>query len=327
MKWRLIVALTVLLLLACLLSVITGAAPLDIHAALSTDGTDRLVLVHERIPRTVLAATVGAALSASGLTFQAILSNPLADPYIIGVSGGAAVGGTLAMVLPFMRDLGAPAVSALAFLGGLSAVLLTWHLARDRTGRMRAYEVLLMGVVFNAFASAFVMFMKSVVRAEKAQEMLLWLMGTLSSDVRGFGAILASVSITVLGLAVLFRHSPALNALTLGEEDAASMGVDVERTTKVAFVASSLLVAAAVSVAGLIGFVGLIVPHAVRLISGLDHRVALPASAMLGAAFLVLADLATRTLFPVFETEAPVGILTALIGGPVFVWLLKRESP
>jgi iron complex transport system permease protein len=303
--------LAVLLGASVLLSLALGATPLDLLGALTGSApADRLVLLHERLPRTILAAIVGASLSASGLVFQAVLSNPLADPYVIGVAGGAALGGTLALVIPGIALLGHAGVSAAAFLGGLGAVALTWRLSRDRRGRMRAYEVLLVGVVFNTIASAAIMFLKSVVRAEKAQEMLLWLMGTLA--------------VALFALGMLFASAPALNALALGEEDAAAVGVDPGRTTRRVFLAGSLLVAAAVSVAGMIGFVGLIVPHAVRALVGSDHRVTIPGSALLGAAFLVLADLLTRLMFPVFDTEAPVGVLTALIGGPAFIWLLKR---
>jgi iron complex transport system permease protein len=189
---------------------------------------------------------------------------------------------------------------------------------------MRAYEVLLVGVVFNAFASAVIMYLKAVVRAEKAQEMLLWLMGTLSSDVRSPSALLGTAALVGLGSAAIWRIAPALNALALGEEDAARLGVNAGRTTRVVFVAGSLLVAASVAVAGLIGFVGLIVPHAVRALVGPDHRLAVPGSLLVGATFLVAADLCTRLLFPVFGTEAPIGVLTALVGAPAFVWLLKR---
>ena len=306
------------------LSFALGATSIDLSAALAGEGPDRQVLLSERLPRTLLAAAVGAALSAAGLAFQAILSNPLADPYVIGVAGGAAIGGTLAMLLPVAALFGPLGVSASAFVFGLGAIVLTYRLSRDRRGRMRAYEVLLVGVVFNTFASAVIMFLKSVVRAEKAQEMLLWLMGTLSSDVRSPAAVAVTLGVTVVGILLLYSAAPALNALTLGEEDAASVGVDPVRATRLVFAAGSLLVAAAVSVAGMIGFVGLIVPHAVRALVGSDHRITLPASALLGAAFLVAADLATRMLFPVFQTEAPVGVLTALIGGPLFIWILKR---
>jgi iron complex transport system permease protein len=308
-----------------LLSLWLGPRPLDVGRALLEDGPDRLLLLRERLPRTLLALSVGAALAASGLVFQAVLSNPLADPYVIGVAGGAAIGGTLAITLPVAAVLGQLGVSLSAFVFGLAAIALTWRLSRDRTGRMRAYEVLLVGVVFNTFASAVIMFLKAVVRAETAQEMLLWLMGTLSSEVRDPVAVGGTVAVTVLGIAALYRVTPALNALVLGEEDAATVGVDAARTTRVVFVAGSLLVASAVSVAGMIGFVGLIVPHAVRALVGSDHRVTIPGSALLGAVFLV-ADLATRLLFPVFETEAPVGVLTAAIGGPIFVYLLKRDK-
>lgn len=318
-------ALLAVLAASVLLSLALGATSLDLVGALSGDvPADRLVLLRERLPRTLLAALVGASLSAAGLVFQAVLSNPLADPYVIGVAGGAAIGGTVALVLPFAALLGQPAVSAGAFAGGLGALLLTWRLSRDRRGRMRAYEVLLVGVVFNTFASAVIMFLKAVVRAEKAQEMLLWLMGTLSSDVRGPGALAVTAAVSGAAMLMLFATAPALNALALGEEDAAALGVDPARTTRRVFVAGSLLVASAVSVAGLIGFVGLIVPHAVRALVGSDHRVTIPATALLGAAFLVLADLGVRLLFPVFQTEAPVGVATALVGGPAFIWLLKR---
>ncbi len=321
----LLATMFLLLALASALSLAFGAAPVDLASALRGETPrDLAVLLHERLPRTALAALVGAALSASGLAFQAILQNPLADPYIIGVAGGAAIGGTLAILFPLALPwLG---VSAAAFAFAVGAIALTYHLSRDRLGRVRAYEVLLIGVVFNAFASAVIMFVKAVVRAEKAQEMLLWLMGTLSSDVRDWKAITGMGGLVVFALVGLMRLTPRLNALSLGEEDAASVGVDPERTTRGVFLFGSLLVAAAVSVAGLIGFVGLIVPHAVRLVVGSDHRRALPACALCGAAFLTLADLGTRVLFPVFETEAPVGVLTALIGGPVFVWVLKRGA-
>lgn len=317
--------MVLLLVAAMALSLAFGAAPLDLLPALRGEAPrDLAVLLHERLPRTALAALVGAALSASGLAFQAVLANPLADPYIIGVAGGAAIGGTLAILFPFA--LGGVGVSAAAFVFAVGAIALTYRLSRDRVGRVRAYEVLLIGVVFNAFASAVIMFLKAVVRAEKAQEMLLWLMGTLASDVRGWDAIAWTGLVVVAAFLALLRLAPSLNALSLGEEDASSVGVDPARTTRAVFLAGSLLVAAAVSVAGLIGFVGLIVPHAARLVVGSDHRRTLPASAVGGAAFLVLADLGTRVLFPVFETEAPVGVLTALIGGPVFVWILKRGT-
>jgi len=316
-----------LALASILLSLAFGATSIDLWGALTGDSVmDRAILLRERLPRTIIGASVGASLAVAGLAFQAILKNPLADPYVIGVAGGSAVGGTLAMILPVAAVMGQAGVSLFAFVFGLLAIGATSWLSRDSRGRINVWEVLLVGVIFNTFASAVIMFMKSVVRAQKAQEMLMWLMGTLSSDVRGPGAILLTVCMTVAGGLVLFWQAPALNALSVGDEDAASVGVDTERTTRVVLIAGSLLVASAVSVSGMIGFVGLIVPHGVRVLVGSDHRYTIPASILTGAAFLVLADVATRMLFPVFETEAPVGVLTALVGGPIFVWLLRRGN-
>lgn len=317
------VVLFALLVLSCALSLLFGAGPLDLIAAVTGESQqDRYVLMYERLPRTALAALVGMALSASGLAFQAFLQNPLADPYIIGVAGGAALGGTLAIIMPF--GFGRLGIAGAAFAFAVLATVINYGLSRDRVGRIRAYEVLLIGVVFNAFASAIIMFLKAVVRAERSQEMLLWLMGTLSSQVRGLDAILFTAAVVFLGLFLLLRLAPSLNALALGPEEAMTVGVDPDRTGRNIVLSASLLVAAAVSVAGLIGFVGLIVPHATRLLLGSDHRHTVPASALLGASFLVLADLGTRLLFPVFHTEAPVGVATAFIGGPLFVWLLKK---
>lgn len=316
---------SVILVFTFLLSVLMGATKVDILAALEGKAPkDLAVIVYERLPRTILAAIVGAALSASGLAFQAVLANPLADPFIIGVAGGAAIGGTLAILLP-LEGLAHPlSISTSAFIFALLSIAMTYALSKDRTGRIRSYEVLLIGVVFNAFASAVIMFLKAVVKAEKAQEMLLWLMGTLSSNVRGPLPIGLLAGVVALGLVILFRQSVNLNALSLGEDEAASVGVDPSSTTRATFIGGSLLVAAAISGAGLIGFVGLIVPHIVRALFGRDHRLTLIASCLCGASFLIASDLCTRLLFPVFQTEAPVGVLTAFIGGPTFVYLLKR---
>lgn len=314
-------------LASMVLSVAFGATTIDLIGAVTGDSPlDRAILLRERLPRTIIGASVGASLAAAGMAFQAVLRNPLADPYVIGVAGGSAVGGTLAMILPVSVILGQAGVPLFAFVFGLLSIAATSWLSRDSRGRINVWEVLLVGVIFNTFASAVIMFIKSVVKAQKAQEMLMWLMGTLSSDVRGPWAIGMTVAMTVAGGVTLFMISPALNALTVGDEDAASVGVDTHRVTRVALAAGSLLVASAVSVSGMIGFVGLIVPHGVRVLVGSDHRWALPASMFTGAAFLVLADVATRLLFPVFETEAPVGVLTAIVGGPVFVWLLRRGN-
>jgi len=289
-----------------------------------TGSTDALILFRERLPRTAIAGLVGSSLSVAGLVFQTVLQNPLADPYIIGVSGGAAIGGAVAIILP--SSIGYLGVPASAFIFSLAFVFLNLLLARDRTGRIKGYEVLLVGVVFNAFASAIVMVIKAVVKPEKVQEMLLWLMGTMSSDIRGFYEISVFYLLFLLVFSALYSKSIGLNAIALGEDEAKVVGVDAQRLLKTSVILACLLVALSTSVAGLIGFVGLVVPHGVRLAFGVDHRFSLPLTALFGASFLILCDSLVRLLFPVFSTEAPVGVLTALVGGPVFVILLRKQS-
>jgi len=276
-----------------------------------------------RLPRALLAALVGMALAAVGVAFQALLRNPLADPFIMGVSGGAALGGTLAMVVVGIGFGSSLALQGpAAFVGAALATVLVYRLGRVN-GQVDTTTILLVGVVFNAFASAVIMFLKTVVSATKAQEMLFWLMGNLQPLQYDSLALLA-VGI-LFGVAVLFAQASRMNALSLGEQGAAHLGVDVERTKTLVFFAASLLTGLAVSVSGLVGFVGLIVPHLCRLVLGPDHRLLLPAAALGGAAFLVLADLVARMLLVPLTTEPPVGVITAFLGGPFFLILLRRR--
>lgn len=318
-------ALLVLVLVACAL---LGSTNLDLGLALDADlhpNPDREILFGHRLPRVLLGAIAGGALAIVGAAFQALLRNPLADPYILGVSGGAALGGTIAIAagLPAVAGLATASVPLTSFLGGLGSIALVYGLSL-RARRARPTDVLLIGVVFNAFASAVIMFLKTVVSAQKAQEMLFWLMGTLSMERVGETELLLTALFVVAGTLVLLADAGRLNLLTFGEEDARTLGVHVEGVRGRVFVASSLMVGAVVAVTGLIGFVGLVVPHAVRLVTGPDHRLLLPASVLVGAAFLPLADLGTRLLFPVLETATPVGVVTAVVGGPTFIWLLRR---
>ncbi len=275
-----------------------------------------------RLPRTLLAALVGMALGSVGVAFQSFLRNPLADPFIMGVSGGAALGGTLAIV--FFGGIGAGLVlqGPAAFLGAAVATVLVYRMAIVG-GSIHTTTILLVGVVFNSFASAVIMFLKAVVTATKAQEMLFWLMGTLGSPDYSTLCLLAIG--VVIGIGVLSFHTSAMNALSLGEQGAAQLGVNVERAKIWVFFGASLLTGLAVSVSGLIGFVGLIVPHLCRLVLGPDHRLLLPASALGAGAFLVLADLLARLMFIPLTTEPPVGVITAFLGGPFFLFLLRKR--
>ena len=286
---------------------------------------DAVIVWRSRLPRVMAGMVLGGGLAAVGVVFQAMLRNPLADPYILGVSGGAAIGGTLAIaVIPAGLLAHLPGVPLLAFGGALAATTLMWQVARGRHGAS-PLVVLLGGVVFNAFAGAMVMLVQTVVVARKAQEILFWLLGSLAVETVDGTALAGAGGVVLVGLALVMTAGGQLNALALGDEGALSLGVDVQRLRRRLLLASCFIIGAAVSVGGMIGFVGLIVPHALRLMLGPDHRLLLPAAFLGGGSFLVICDLVGRRLFVVLTTELPVGVITALLGSPVFLYLLWRE--
>jgi len=309
------------------LAVLYGTEGISLLRVIAEPGSvDADIVLRLRLPRVLAGLAAGAALAVAGVTFQALLRNPLADPYILGVSGGAALGGTLALVLVGGAAVGARLlVPAGAFSGALLAVVASFSLART-AGRVSTYQALLTGVVLNAFASAAIMFVKTVVEARKAQEILIWLMGTLAVEGVEPGLLLASSLAALAGTVALTAQARPLNALALGDETAAALGLEVERSKRRLLLLASLSVGVVVPVVGLVGFVGLVVPHALRLAITADHRLLLPAAALYGGAFLVACDLVSRLLFPVLATETPVGVVTAFAGGPLFVWLLRRQA-
>lgn len=316
-------ALTVAAMLAGLVAGPAALSPQQVAAALldadtASAATD--IVRRVRVPRVLLAALVGASLAVAGVLFQALLRNPLADPYVLGVSGGAALGGIAALTLGASLGLPGAAVPLAAFAGAVLATLLLYAIASVR-GFVSSTHLLLTGVVFNAFASAGIVFLASLAGFSEGNRIFLWLIGSLSAarvDLAGWVAAFLAVA-----LAVAWPAARALNLLALGEETAQQLGVDVARQQRMLLFANSLLVGAAVSVAGLIGFVGLIVPHLLRLIVGPDHRLLVPAAALAGAAFLVICDTAARSLLG--ARELPVGAITALLGGPLFLLLLRRH--
>lgn len=277
-----------------------------------------VAILQMRASRVLLGFFAGAGLAGVGVVLQLLLRNPLADPYVVGVSGGAALSGTLTIML-----LGqGPWVAPLAFAGAALASFFTLGAARVR-GRSADMSVLLIGVVVNAFAAALITFVKTLVAAEKAQEILFWLVGFID-----YAAPINVVSVAVavsLSLAVLMLISPQLQLMSLGEDSAARLGVSVDKILIIALAATSLATGAVVSQTGMIAFVGLIVPHALRLVLGPDPRLLLPISALVGGAALVLVDALTRALFQIFYSEVPVGAVCALIGAPVFIYLLRRK--
>lgn len=320
-------ALAVLLLAAIVAGLVVGPSdvtPSDALAALrdpTASGPAADIVRRIRLPRVAAAALVGACLSLAGVCFQALLRNPLADPFVLGISGGAALAGVAVLSLGAGWGLGAGAVPVAAFAGALGATALLFGVAGWR-GRLSATTLLLTGVVFNAFASAAIVFLASIGGMTEGTSIFLWLIGTLSA---ARGELLAALAgVLVAGLACALPLARALDLLALGEETAEQLGVAVERAKRSLLLATALVVGGAVSVSGLIGFVGLIVPHALRLLFGPDHRLLVPASVLGGAAFLVACDTAARVLLP--GRELPVGAITALVGGPLFLVLLRRQG-
>jgi len=295
-----------------LLSVFRGA-----EAGL--DPVEKTILFSIRLPRILFAGIVGAALSAAGVIFQAILRNPLADPYILGISGGAATGAVLGILL------GAAAIpfgiAGLAFLGALFTIVVIFGVAGKRTDP-QSNTLLLAGVIVNAFYSAVILFLLSVSSSDRLHSVLFWLMGDLS--LAEGGEILFAGLFLLTGFVVMMLYARSLNLLLTGEETALQLGVNVEKIKKVLLVAASITTAAAVSVSGTIGFVGLIIPHLLRLQLGPDHRLLLPASFLFGASFLAAADTIARTVMA--PVELPVGVVTALCGAPYFIYLLYRRT-
>lgn len=315
-----------LLVVSGVAGVLLGSDDATLGRALVTDGLDRTILFGLRLPRVLLAIVAGGGLAVVGAAFQAMLRNPLAEPYVLGVSGGAALGATIAIALGAQAVglLAAAVVPAAALVGGIAATFLVYVIAQRVPRGPSGASILLAGVIVNSIAAALITFGKLLVSPSRAQSMLRWLVGFV--ELTTTPSLIVVAVVVVVGSAVLVADAGRMNLLALGDESAASLGVDVRVLERRVFVAASCVVGAVVSVTGLIGFVGLIVPHAVRRLIGPDHRRLLPASFLGGAALLVLCDLGTRLLFRAFGTKLPVGAVTALIGGPTFLYMLARGS-
>jgi len=284
-----------------------------------SDETAFTIVFRYRLLKVLLAVAVGGSLAVCGVTFQALLRNPLADPYILGVSGGASFGAMVAIWVGLPAVLGFPAVPAAAFAGALGTIFLVYSVA-GRGSRVSPHTLLLVGVIANAFFAAGVKFIWSRAAFTKRDEMVNWIMGELPENI-SVATVAGFAVLVLLGVLVMIPRAKAFNLMSLGEEAASSLGEEVERTKLVGFFAASLLTAAAVAVSGPIGFVGLVVPHLLRLAFGPDHRLLLPASVLGGGIFLALADAVARSA-P--GGALPVGVVTAVLGCPFFLYLLKR---
>lgn len=330
-RTRLTITLAAYALLAfatCLLAPLVGSTPISLSRALDrsipfAENVDAQIFFVARMPRVLTGAVVGGALAAAGVVLQALLRNPLASPFTLGVSAGAALGAILVISLGVAVSFGPfSPVPFASLVGAFAAAAIVYRIA-TRPGRAMSTSVLLLaGVTLNSFFSALILFVQYMADFTEAYRTLRWMMGDL--DVGSFGPILASLPLVAISFAMFAVLPSSLNLLSVGHDTAATRGVDVGRTQRLAFMSSALATGAAVSLAGPIGFVGIVVPHLVRLMTGVDHRIVLPASALFGASFLVLCDLVARTVLA--PVELPVGIVTAMLGGPFFLWLLLRKG-
>ncbi len=313
---------------ACLAAPFVGSTPISVRRVFDTsipfaDNIDAQIFFVARLPRAIAGALVGSTLAAAGVVFQALLRNPLATPFTLGVSAGAALGAILALTLGQPLGFSAlPTVPVAAFAGSLGAVSIVYALSTFRQRGFSTTVLLLAGVTLNAFFSALITFVQYLSDFTQTIRIVRWTMGDL--DVSSFQPILAALPLTLAAFVAFAWLPRALNLLSLGAESAEARGVDARRAQRVAFFSGSVATGAAVSLAGPVGFIGIIVPQLVRLLVGADHRVVLPAAALFGAAFLVACDVAARTAFT--PLELPIGIVTAMIGGPFFLWLLIRST-
>lgn len=282
---------------------------------------DRAILMSVRLPRVLIGAIVGAILAAVGAALQALVRNPLAEGGILGISGGGAMGAILAMVAAAKLGGSEALVPIGAFVAALLSTFAVYRIALVR-GRLEPFTLLLAGVIFNAFWGAAIMLVNSVVNFFFVRTIIFWLMGSFEAPT--YREVIITALVGLGGSAVLIAYARDLNLLSLGDEEAGVLGVEVERLRRVIFVVTSLMIGVAVSVSGIITFVGLIVPHMLRMTLGADHRLLIPASLIGGAAFTVAADLFARTI--IAPAELPVGAITALCGGPFFIFVLRREG-
>ena len=340
-RWKLTVFLLFfILILVIILSVAIGPmqiSPLNVYSILTKNipilgdmvqsnasSVETEVILQVRLPRVFAAAIVGIALTCAGVVLQGLLRNPMADPYILGISAGASLGASVAIAFGFgISFLGyLYSIPLMAFIGALGTILVVYSIS-SRAGGLSMLTLLLIGIAANSFLSAIVALVK-LISSEALHGIVYWILGSL--QVSGWNHVVMVSPLILIGAAVIYVYARDLNLISLGESQAKHLGVDAESLNKKMLICASLITAAAVSISGIIGFIGLIIPHITRLLVGPDHRILIPSSALLGAIVLIVCDTVSRTVMS--PAEIPVGIITALLGCPFFVYLLlkKRSS-
>jgi iron complex transport system permease protein len=313
----------ILFVLVVLIAPWIGTSGISLRNVLAGVYPDREIFLIARLPRVLFGAITGGALAIAGVLFQAVLRNSLACPFTLGVSSGSSFGAAVTIWLGLNIVLfGIPVITLAAFAGALLTIVLVFFIARSGSG-LPTFTLLLAGVTLNFVFAALILFIYYAANFQQSYTMVRWMMGSLG-DATDTASVVRTIPFVLGALVLLLAVSPKLNALAAGEEWAASRGVDVERLKKVSYFAGSILTGAVTAFSGPIGFVGLIVPHTLRMIVGPDHRLLIPSSFFVGGAFLVTCDTFARTILS--PTEIPVGVVTALLGGPFFIFLLRRRQ-
>jgi iron complex transport system permease protein len=325
-RWATIVlSLLAILVIAGVVALGTGSTHIPIRDILKTllsgeQTANHTILMDIRLPRIILAFAVGGALSLAGAILQGIFRNPLVEPYTLGISGGASLGVCMTIVLKLYTIVGVIAYPISGFLGAALTILIVYGISSRKEG-LRIQGMLLIGVMISFISSSIVMLIMSVSRSEDIHGIVFWVMGSLEEPNEFL--IKMTVGFSLAGLVAAYFFSMNLNALALGEEEAMHLGVNVDRTKKFFFLVASVLTGICVSVAGIIGFVGLVVPHFVRMFTGSDHRILFIGSFLAGASFLICCDTIARTI--IAPLELPVGVITGIIGGSIFIYALSRK--
>jgi iron complex transport system permease protein len=330
-KYRIgILILLIVLFVVIIFSCSVGAADIAIADAVRIifkpykyKGAMHSVIWNIRMPRVLLSVLVGSSLSVAGVAYQGLFRNPMAEPYILGISAGAAFGGTLSIVLGITNIIGIGGTSAMSFLGAVGTTFLVYNLGSHKN-RISMTYLLLSGIAISSLLSALISLIM-IFNREKLNNIIMWTMGSFTSA--NWSKVIVALISTFIGASGIYYFAKDLNLMLLGEENAQNLGINIEKTKKILLILASLISAIAVSVSGIIGFVGLIVPHAIRLIAGPDHRVLIPCSVLAGGIFLAISDTLARIL--AIPMEIPVGVITAVFGAPFFIHLLiksKRSS-
>lgn len=308
--------------LAFTLAVLAGSRSLNLHRAFQRLSPDYEILMDLRIPRALLALWAGGSLALSGVLFQALLRESLATPDTLGVSGGASLGAVLAICFKWNNVGGVPAVAGAAILGALTVLGLVLLVASNR-GRLSSFSLLLAGITVNTICAAAILFITNIATFVESLSITRWLIGSL--DAPPYSALLGLTLVLVPTFLMVLWYGREWNVLAVGETWATTRGLSTSRLLLIGYLTGSVLAGAVTSLTGPIGFIGLIVPHALRLWLGADHRILIPCSFLLGAALLAVCDVFSRTILA--PVEVPVGVITALIGGPCFIWMLRSRSP